>query len=76
MQREKLYNLGKTAYFIVAHFVFEADKILSVRKWHIFLVQAEFVFFLLHLFIIILCKLWSFHAASCDVFYSLKKHIR
>ena len=29
MQREKLYNLHKTAYFIVALFVFKMDKTLS-----------------------------------------------
>jgi hypothetical protein len=48
MQREKLYNLHKTAYFIVALFVFKMNKILSdqistVRKRH-FLVQDEFIF--------------------------------
>ncbi len=29
MQREKLYNLHKTAYFIVVYFVFKMHKILS-----------------------------------------------
>jgi len=29
MQREKLYNFHKTAYFIVALIVFKMDKILS-----------------------------------------------
>jgi hypothetical protein len=28
MQREKLYNLHKTTYFIVAPFVFKMDKVL------------------------------------------------
>jgi hypothetical protein len=29
MQREKLYNLHTTAYFIIALFAFKMDKILS-----------------------------------------------
>ena len=41
MQREKLYNLHKIAYFIGAFFVFKVDKILSdqistVQKWDVF----------------------------------------
>ena len=48
MQREKLYNLRKTAYFIVAFVVFKMNKILSnqfsiVRKRY-FLVEDEFIF--------------------------------
>jgi hypothetical protein len=49
MQREKLYNLHKTPYFIFAFFVFKVNKLLSdqsstVRKRY-FLVQDEFIFF-------------------------------
>jgi hypothetical protein len=37
MQREKLYNLHKTAYFIVALFVFKMGKILSdQRGWRLY----------------------------------------
>ena len=41
MQREKLYNFHRTAYFIVALSVFEMDKILSdqfskIFKFHVF----------------------------------------
>jgi hypothetical protein len=31
MQREKLYNLHKSTYFIVALFVFRMDKILAIK---------------------------------------------
>ena len=46
MQRGKLYNLHKIAYFIVALFVFKMDKILSdqisiVRKWDFFLYKMN-----------------------------------
>src|SRR5690348_5108154 len=48
MQREKLYNLHTTAYFIVAFSVFKMKKILSnqfsvVRKRY-FLIEDEFIF--------------------------------
>lgn len=48
MKREKLYNLHKIGYFIVAFFVFKMNKILSnlfsiVRKRY-FLVEDEFIF--------------------------------
>ncbi len=46
MQREKLYNLHKTTYFIVAPFVFKMDKdlrdqILGIAK----IDRTEFFFF-------------------------------
>jgi hypothetical protein len=49
MQREKLYNLDKTAYFIVAVFVFKMNKIFERSnfdraKMIFFFEQNEFVF--------------------------------
>src|ERR1700733_9552633 len=73
MQREKLYNLDKTAYFIVAFFVFKMDKILSdqistVRKWDVFLIQAEFIFsyFILLLPDMFLKKNKIHHKMQCE----------
>jgi hypothetical protein len=46
MQREMLYNLQRTAYFIVAFFVFKMDKILSVEistLWTV--ITQNFTFF-------------------------------
>jgi len=49
MQRNKLYNLHKTTYFMVALFLFKwkktlSDQISTVRKWYCFLLQDKFVF--------------------------------
>jgi hypothetical protein len=49
MQREKLYNLQRTAYLTAALFVFKIDKtlrdqILTLRRRDIVLVENEFVF--------------------------------
>jgi hypothetical protein len=52
MQREKLYNLHKTATFTVAHFVLKIDKILndqiSMLQKSRFLVWDEPVFYLIY----------------------------
>ena len=55
MQREKLYNLFKTAYFIVALFVFKmdrtmSDQILTLRKRDVFFGRRRIHFSLSHLF--------------------------
>jgi hypothetical protein len=52
MQREKLYNLHRTAYFLVALLVFKMDKnlkgqILPVRKWDVFEFGFSYFIFLL-----------------------------
>ena len=62
MQREKLYTLHTTAFFIVALFVFKMDKtfsnqILTVRKRCFFLTERTFLFFFFHLFIVSNCLL-------------------
>ena len=73
MQREKLYNLHKTACFSTALFAFKMvtvleDQILTVRRCYFYLTQDESVFLnfiFLHLFCVS-CR--AFHAAYCDVF--------
>ena len=63
MQRENLYNLQKTAYFIIALFVFKMNKILRdqfLTMWkRYFLVQDKFIF-----------SYWIF--LSSDIFYLRK----
>ena len=75
MQREKLYNLHKSAYFIGAPFVFKMNRILSdqistLQKWHLFSYQMNSLFFLFHRFIIVVlfvnCR--AFHAVYCGIF--------
>src|ERR1700722_292266 len=69
MEREKLYNLHKPAFFIVALFAFKMDKIFSdqistVRK----LVAENFAFFENDYNKLYCVNCRAFHAASCGIF--------
>ena len=79
MQREKLHNLHKTAFFIAVLIAFKMIKnlkgyILTVRKRY-FLIQDKFVFsyFILLQLFCVNCR--AFHAASCGIFCFLEKKI-
>ena len=74
MQREELYNLHRTAYLIVALFVFKMDKtlsdqILTVRK----LVAQHFAFFKNNYNKLYCANCRAFHAASCDISFLIKR---
>jgi len=73
MQREKLYNLHRTANFAVVLFVVKIDKILinqilTLRKRYFFGKRRKIRFFLFRLFIII--ELFTLHLVVYFFFYT------
>ena len=74
MQREKLYNLDKTAFFYSCTFRFRNGQKFEGSDFNraktiVLLVQDKFVFsyFILLQFFCVNCR--AFHATSFDVFY-------
>ena len=59
MQRERIYNLYKTAFLTVALVVFKSDQISTLQKRDFFLVHNEFVFLNF-----IFCRFWKQKSAN------------
>ncbi len=76
MQREKLYNLSRTAYFIVALFVLKIDKTLgsqisAFRKRNVLFCRKTNLFFLISSFYYLICLLnKTKHTTRCSVISS------